>query len=109
MGVGGFNLGLGSPGLGGMPSGLSMAQLVQLNAVGMNPFSNMNMLGMANLPGLAGLGGMGGFAGMQSGISGGTVVVLGHGGPGRSGGRSPPTAKAVPHPQETTAVAAARR
>jgi hypothetical protein len=46
MGVGGFNLGLGSLGLG-MPSGLNMAQLNGTNA-GMNPF-NMNMLGMANL------------------------------------------------------------
>ena len=41
MGVGGFNLGLGPP-------GLAAAQLVQLN--GMNPFgANMNMLDMANL------------------------------------------------------------
>ena len=49
MGVGGFNLDLGSPGLGGMPNGLSMAQLAQLSGMnGMNPF-NMNMLGMANL------------------------------------------------------------
>jgi hypothetical protein len=50
MGVGRFNLGLGSPGLGGMPNGLNMAQLAQLNRMnaGMNSF-NMNMLGMANL------------------------------------------------------------
>jgi hypothetical protein len=52
MGIGGFNLGLGSPGLG-MPNGLNMAQLAQLNGItgintGMNPF-NMNMFGMANL------------------------------------------------------------
>ena len=47
MGVGRFNLGLGSPGLGGMPNGLNMAQLVKLNGMnGMNPF-NMNV-GMAN-------------------------------------------------------------
>ena len=40
---------VGSPGLGGMPNGLSMAQLAQLNGMsGMNPFS-MNMLGIANL------------------------------------------------------------
>ena len=90
MGVGGFNLGLGSPDLGGMPNGLSMAQLAQLNGMnGMNPF-NMNMLGMANLsamgispeaqllaaqiaaagggfgqPGLGLGGGLGEFAGMQ--------------------------------------------
>ena len=89
MGVGGFNLGLGSPGLGGVPNGLSMAQLAQLNVMnGMNPF-NM-MLGMANLsamcispeaqllaaqiaaagggfgrPGLGLGGGLGGFVGMQ--------------------------------------------
>ena len=111
MGVGGFNLGLGSPGLGGMPNGLNMAQLAQLNGMnGMNPF-NMNMLGMANLSamgispeaqllaaqiaaagggfgqqGLAGLGGIGGFAGLQGGLGGGGA---GRGGPGRSGGRSP--------------------
>ena len=46
MRVGGFNLRLGSPGLGGMPNGLNIVQLAQLN--GMNAF-NMNMLGMANL------------------------------------------------------------
>ncbi|KAH9059946.1 hypothetical protein EDB87DRAFT_680523 [Lactarius vividus] len=49
MGVGGFNLGLGSPGLAGMPNGLNMAQLAQLN--GMNLF-NVNM----NLPNLAAIG-----------------------------------------------------
>jgi hypothetical protein len=111
MGVGGFNLGLGSPGLGGMPNGLNMAQLAQLNGMtgmntGMNPF-NMNMLGMANLSAmgispeaqllaaqiaaagggfgqanLAGLGGLGGFGGLQSGMGGSR-------GPSRSGGRSP--------------------
>ena len=42
-GVGRFNLGLGSPGLVGMPGSLNMAQLAQLNAAGMNPF-NMNMI-----------------------------------------------------------------
>ena len=44
MGVDSFNLGLGSPGLGGM---LNMAQLTQLDGMnGMNPFGvNMNMLG----------------------------------------------------------------
>ena len=108
MRVGGFNLRLGSPGLGGMPNGLNIVQLAQLN--GMNPF-NMNMLGMANLSaigispeaqllaaqiaaagggfgqqGLAGLGGIGGFAGLQGGMGGGGA---GRGGPGRSGGRSP--------------------
>ena len=46
MGVGGFYLGLGSPGLGGMSNGLNVAQLAQLN--GMNAF-NMNMHGLANL------------------------------------------------------------
>ena len=47
MGVGGFNLGLGSPGLEGMSNGLSMAQLAQLNGMNwLNPF-NMNMLGIA--------------------------------------------------------------
>ena len=111
IGVGVFNLGLGSPGLGGMLNGLNMAQLAQLNGMnGMNPF-NMNMLGMANLSamgispeaqllaaqiaaagggfgqqGLAGLGGIGGFAGLQGGMGGGGA---GRGGPGRSGGRSP--------------------
>ena len=106
MGVGGFNLGLGSPGLTAMPNGLSMAQLAQLN--GMNPFGvNMNMLGMANLSamgispeaqllaaqiaaagggfGQPGLGaGLGSFGGLQGGMGGGI-----RGGPGRSGGRSP--------------------
>src|SRR6266404_4078780 len=108
MGVGGFNLGLTSPALAGMPNGLSMAQLAQLNGMnGMNPFGvNMNMLGMANLnamgitpeaqllaaqiaavgggfgqPGL----GLGGFGGLQGGMN--------PNGPrsnsGRSGGRSP--------------------
>jgi hypothetical protein len=110
MSVGGFNLGLGSPGLG-TPNGLNMAQLAQLNGMtgmngGMNPF-NMNMLGMANLSAmgispeaqllaaqiaaagggfgqanLAGLGGLGGFGGMQNSIGGLR-------GPSRSGGRSP--------------------
>ena len=108
LGMGGFNLGLTSPGLG-MPNGLNMAQLAQLNGMnGMNPF-NMNMLGMANLsamgispeaqllaaqiaaagggfgqPGLGLGGGLGGFGGMQSGIGNGL-----RGGPNRSGGRSP--------------------
>ena len=49
-GVGGFNLGLGSPGPGGMLGGLNMAQLAQLDVGGMDPF-NMNMLGMANRDG----------------------------------------------------------
>ena len=108
MGVGGFNLGLGSPALAGMQNGLSMAQLAQLNGMnGINPFGvNMNMLGMANLnamgisaeaqllaaqfaaagggfqPGLAGLGG---FGGLPGGIGGAGQ----RNGPGRSGGRSP--------------------
>ena len=105
-----FNLGLGSTGLGGMPEGLSMAQLAQLNAAGMNLF-NMNVLGMVNLTvmgisteaqllaayiatveggfGQVGLGlgaaGLGGFEGLQSGIGG---AGAGRGSPGRSGGRS---------------------
>jgi len=113
MGVGGFNLGLGSPGLGGMPNGLNMAQLAQLNGMnGMNPFGvNMNMLGMANLsamgispeaqllaaqiaaagggfgqPGLGVGAGLGTFGGL-GGIGGGGNGL--RGGPGRSGGRSP--------------------
>ncbi|KAH8987228.1 hypothetical protein EDB86DRAFT_3245844 [Lactarius hatsudake] len=46
MGVGGFSLGLGSPGLARMPIGLNMGQLAQLN--GMNPFNmHMNMLNLA--------------------------------------------------------------
>ena len=112
MGVGGFNLGLGSPGLAGMPNGLSMAQLAQLNGMnGMNPFGvNMNMLGMANLsamgitpeaqllaaqiaaagggfgqPGLGVGAGLGSFGGLQGGIGGNGL----RGGSGRSGGRSP--------------------
>jgi len=106
MGVGGFNLGLGSPGLTGMPNGLSMAQLAQLN--GINPFGvNMNMLNMANAMGISaeaqllaaqiaaagggfgqpGLGigaGLGNFGGLQNGGGGGQ-----RGPPSRSGGRSP--------------------
>ena len=106
MGVGPFNLGLGSPTLTGMPNGLSMAQLAQLN--GINPFGvNMNMLNMANAMGISaeaqllaaqiaaagggfgqpGLGigaGLGNFGGLQNGGGGGQ-----RGGPGRSGGRSP--------------------
>lgn len=106
MGVGGFNLGLGSPGLAGMPNGLNMAQLAQLN--GINPFGvNMNMLNMANAMGISaeaqllaaqiaaagggfgqpGLGigaGLGNFGGLQNGGGGGQRGV-----PGRSGGRSP--------------------
>ena len=111
MNVSGFNLGLGSPGLGGIPNGLNMAQLAQLNGMnGMNSF-NMNMLGMANLSamgispeaqllaaqiaaagggfgqqGLAGLGGIGGFEGLQGGMGSGGA---GRGGPSRSGGCSP--------------------
>jgi hypothetical protein len=110
MGVGGFNIGLGSPGLAGMQNGLSMAQLAQLNGMnGMNPFGvNMNMLGMANLNamgltaeaqllaaqiaaagggfGQPGLGtGLGNFGGLQGGIGGSGS----RNGPGRSGGRSP--------------------
>jgi hypothetical protein len=110
MGVGGFNIGLGSPALAGMQNGLSMAQLAQLNGMsGMNPFGvNMNMLGMANLnamgltaeaqllaaqiaaagggfgqPGLG--GGLGSFGGLQGGMGGAGQ----RNGPGRSGGRSP--------------------
>ncbi len=112
MDVGEFNLGLGSPGLAGMPNGLSMAQLAQLNGMnGMNPFGvNMNMLGMANLsatgitleaqllaaqiaaarggfwqPGLGVGAGLGSFGGQQGGIGGNGL----RGGSGRSGGRSP--------------------
>src|SRR6266404_408473 len=41
MGVGGFNLGLTSPALAGMPNEISMAQLAQLNRMNrMNPFSS---------------------------------------------------------------------
>ena len=105
MGVGGFNLGLGSPALAGMQNGLSMAQLAQLNGMnGMNPFGvNMNMLGMANLNamgltaeaqllaaqfaaaggGIPGLG-LGNFGGLPGGMGAGQ-----RNGPGRSGGRSP--------------------
>jgi hypothetical protein len=108
LGMGGFNLGLGSPALAGMQNGLSMAQLAQLNGMnGINPFGvNMNMLGMANLnamgltaeaqllaaqfaaagggfqPGLAGLGNFGGLPGGMGGAGQ-------RNGPGRSGGRSP--------------------
>jgi hypothetical protein len=112
MGVGGFNLGLGSPGLGGMPNGLNMAQLAQLNGMsGMNPFGvNMNMLGMANLSAMgispeaqllaaqiAAAGGGFGQPGLGVGAGLGTFGGLGgiggnnglRGGPGRSGGRSP--------------------
>ncbi|KAH8987229.1 hypothetical protein EDB86DRAFT_3245845 [Lactarius hatsudake] len=90
MGVGGFNLGLGSPGLTGMPDGLNMAQLAQLND--MNPFNMyMNMLNLAAMgvspeaqllaaqiaaagggfgqPGLGVGAGLGTFGGMQGGIS----------------------------------------
>jgi hypothetical protein len=106
MGVGGFNIGLGSPALAGMQNGLSMAQLAQLN--GINPFGvNMNMLGMANLNamgltaeaqllaaqiaaagggfGQPGLSGLGNFGGMPGGMGGAGQ----RNGPGRSGGRSP--------------------
>jgi SAM domain (Sterile alpha motif) len=103
MGVGSFNLGLGSPALAGMPNGLSVAQLAQLN--GMNPFGvNMNMLNMMGItaeaqllaaqiaaagggfgqPGLGVNPGLGTFAGLQGGIGAGQ-----RSGPGRSGGRSP--------------------
>jgi hypothetical protein len=130
-GVGRFNLGLTSPGLG-MPNGLNMAQLAQLNGItgmngGMNPF-NMNMLGMANLSAmdispeaqllaaqiaaagggfgqanLAGLGGLGGFGGMQSNIGGDSADRAG---PETALPASAPTAKVDHHPQAT---AAARR
>jgi SAM domain (Sterile alpha motif) len=103
MGVGSFNLGLGSPALAGMPNGLSVAQLAQLN--GMNPFGvNMNMLNMMGItaeaqllaaqiaaagggfgqPGLNVNAGLGTFAGLQGGMGAGQ-----RSGPGRSGGRSP--------------------
>ena len=107
MGVGGFNMGLGSPGLAGMQNGLSMAQLAQLNGMnGINPFGvNMNMLGMANLNamgltaeaqllaaqiaagsfGQSGLAGLGNFGGLQGSMGGAGQ----RNGPGRSGGRSP--------------------
>jgi hypothetical protein len=105
MGVGGFNLGLASPALAGMPNGLNMAQLAQLN--GINPFGvNMNVLNMANAMGISaeaqllaaqiaaagggfgqpGLGigaGLGTFGGLQNGGGGQRS------GPSRSGGRSP--------------------
>ncbi|KAH9172679.1 hypothetical protein EDB89DRAFT_2220085 [Lactarius sanguifluus] len=106
MGVGGFNLGLGSPGLTGMPNGLNMAQLAQLN--GMNPFNmNMNMLNLAAMgvspeaqllaaqiaaagggfgqPGLSVGAGLGTFGGMQGDMSSNGL----RSGSGRSGGRSP--------------------
>ncbi|KAH9020224.1 hypothetical protein EDB85DRAFT_2005486, partial [Lactarius pseudohatsudake] len=109
MGVGGFNLGLGSPGLAGMPNGLNMAQLAQLNDMnGMNPFNmNMNMLNLAAMgvspeaqllaaqiaaagggfgrPGLGVGAGLGTFGGMQGGMGSNGL----RGGSGRSGGRSP--------------------
>ena len=106
MGVGGFNLGLGSPALAGMQNGLSMAQLAQLNGMnGINPFGvNMNMLGMANLNAMGltaeaqllaaqiaaagggfGQPGLGNFAGLPGGLGGSGP----RNGPGRSGGRSP--------------------
>ncbi|KAH9010365.1 hypothetical protein EDB83DRAFT_2680828 [Lactarius deliciosus] len=109
MGVGGFNLGLGSPGLTGMLNGLNMAQLAQLNGMnGMNPFNtNMNMLNLAAMgvlpeaqllaaqiaaagggfgqPGLGVGAGLGTFGGMQGGMSSNGF----RGGSGRSGGRSP--------------------
>ncbi|KAH9010361.1 hypothetical protein EDB83DRAFT_2322456 [Lactarius deliciosus] len=104
-----FNLGLGSPGLTGMPNGLYMAQLAQLNGMnGMNPFNmNMNMLNLAAMgvspeaqllaaqiaaagggfgqPGLGVGAGLGTFGGMQGGMSSNGPS----GGSGRSGGRSP--------------------
>ncbi|KAH9000746.1 hypothetical protein EDB83DRAFT_2509695 [Lactarius deliciosus] len=106
MGVGGFNLEFGSPGLTRMPNGLNMAQLAQLN--GMNPFNmNMNMLNLAAMgvspeaqllaaqiaaagggfgqPGLGVGAGLGTFGGMQGGTSSNSL----RGGSGRSGGRSP--------------------
>ena len=112
MGINGFNLRLGSPTLAGMPNGLSMAQLVQLNGMnGMNSFGfDMNMLGTANLsamgitpeaqllaaqiataggglgqPGLGVGPSLGSFGGLQGGIGGDGLG----GGSGRSGGRSP--------------------
>ncbi|KAH8987214.1 hypothetical protein EDB86DRAFT_3245840 [Lactarius hatsudake] len=100
MGVGGFNLGLGSPGLTGMPNGLNMAQLAQLKGMnGMNPF-NMNMHehaepgrdggiaaagGGFGQPGLGVGADLGTFGGMQGGMSSNGL----RGGSGRSGGRSP--------------------
>ncbi|KAH9968368.1 hypothetical protein BGW80DRAFT_1339423 [Lactifluus volemus] len=89
--------------LAGMPNGLSVAQLAQLN--GMNPFGvNMNMLNMMGItaeaqllaaqiaaagggfgqPGLNVNAGLGTFAGLQGGMGAGQ-----RSGPGRSGGRSP--------------------
>ncbi|KAH8994163.1 hypothetical protein EDB86DRAFT_2829979 [Lactarius hatsudake] len=94
FGMGGFNLGLGSPGLTWMPNGLNMAQLAQLNGMnGMNPFNmNMNILNLAAMgvsPEVqllaAQIAGFGTFGGMQGGIS---INGL-RGGPGRSRGRSP--------------------
>ncbi|KAH9010993.1 hypothetical protein EDB85DRAFT_2297400 [Lactarius pseudohatsudake] len=111
MGVGGFNLGLGSPGLAGMSNGLNMAQLAQLNGInGMNSFNmNMNMLNLAAMgvspeaqllaaqiaaagggfgqPGLGVGAGLGTFrvGGMQGGMGSNGL----RGGFGRSGGRSP--------------------
>ncbi|KAH9010992.1 hypothetical protein EDB85DRAFT_2230962 [Lactarius pseudohatsudake] len=108
MGVGGFNLGLTSPGLAGMPNGLNMAQLAQLNGMnGMNPFNmNMNMLNLAAMgvspeaqllaaqiaaagggfgqPGLGVGAGLGTFGGMQGGMSSNGLRAG-----SRSGGRSP--------------------
>ncbi|KAH9014727.1 hypothetical protein EDB85DRAFT_2157202 [Lactarius pseudohatsudake] len=63
-----FNLGLGPPGLAGMPSGLNIAQLAQLNGMNsMNPFNMiMNMLNsFGRLQG--GIGGNG----LRGGRSGG--------------------------------------
>ncbi|KAI9436714.1 hypothetical protein H4582DRAFT_2058629 [Lactarius indigo] len=109
MGVGGFNLGLTSPRLAGMPNGLNMAQLVQLNGVNrMTPFNmNMNMPNLATMgvspeaqllavqisaarggfsqPGLGVGAGLGSFGGLQGGMGSNGLRV----GSGRSGGRSP--------------------
>ncbi|KAH9013865.1 hypothetical protein EDB85DRAFT_2280747 [Lactarius pseudohatsudake] len=75
MGVGGFNLGPGSPGLAGMPNELNTLLAAQIAAA-------------AGGFGLLGLGvgaGFGTFGGLQSGMSSNGL----RGGSGRSGGRSP--------------------
>ena len=85
IGVGGFNLGLGSPGLSGMPNRLSMKQLTQLN--GMNPLRvYMNMLGMANLSAM-GISPVVQLLATQIAAAGGGFVQPGIGGLGSFGGR----------------------
>ena len=88
IGVGVFNLGLGSPGLSGMPNRHSMKQLTQLNGMnGMNPFRvYMNMLGMANLSAM-GISPVVQLLATQIAAAGGGFVQPGIGGLGSFGGR----------------------